>query len=96
MQQFEKCVLLICILNTKSFISSNNINKQITNKSNFAITQILQIKKANKTINKYKMNTFTNIKNKQTQFTPTLSTPETLHTRNAVPPNWTVVLCAII
>lgn len=33
---------------------------------------------------------------KQTQFTPTLSTPATLHTKKAVPPNWTVVLCAII
>lgn len=32
---------------------------------------------------------------KQTQFTPTLSTPETLQTRKAVPPSWTVVLCAI-
>lgn len=33
---------------------------------------------------------------KQTQLTPTLSTPATLHTKKAVPPNWTVVLCAII
>lgn len=33
---------------------------------------------------------------KQTQFTPTRSTPDTLQTRKAVPPSWTVVLCAII
>jgi hypothetical protein len=33
---------------------------------------------------------------KQTQTTPTLSTPATLHMRNATPPSCTVVLCAII
>lgn len=65
---------------------------------NMWITKTTLCKKfSHKTKSNLKIKSTEKCKNtKQTQFTPTLSTPATLHTKKAVPPNWTVVLCAII